>query len=265
MRATIADYETIEAVAAGPPGEACYLCRAPARMRPDEQVAVSELAVDAAGWQQLADHVARLANVASPDLLRLLEVGPDVSSGAAGVYLASEHAKGGSLARPYAPLDAASRVAAVAAAARAAHAMHEAGLAHGSISPASILLTSRGPVLAPPRLGAPPGLVCTYSTWPELVTVDPDLLCGEYPSRGSDVWSVGASLHCTLTNKPLYPGIENDEAVTAVQRILFTRPEPDPALPGALRAVVAACLAADPAERPGSALEVAERISGALP
>lgn len=264
LRSSIADYEVIESGAAGPAGGDSYLCRPPARLRLEDPVAVTELGVDATRWQQLADLVVRLANVVSPDMLRLLEIGPDVCPETVGVYLATESAPGGSLARPVGELDRAGRFGAVAAAARAAHAMHEAGLAHGSIWSARVLLTDRGPALAPPRLDAPAGVVTAFSSWAELATVDPDLLSGEYPSRSSDIWSLGSLAHGALSDQPLYPGIQHDEAVTAVQRVLFTRPEIDSRLPAEAAEIVTACLERDPAARPETALEVAERLAGAM-
>jgi serine/threonine protein kinase len=225
-------------------------------------VTVTELAVDAAGWQQLADHVVRLANVTAAGVLELLELGPDVSTEQAGVYLATETATGGSLGEPVGDPDHAARLEAVVVAARAAHAMHEAGLPHGSISPARVLFTGHGPVLGPPRLDAPLGVAATFSHWTELVAVDPDVLAGEHPSRSSDIWALGAVLHSALSRRPLYPGIESDEPVTAVQRVLFTRPEIDPALAPGTADIVKACLERDPASRPETALEVAERLVG---
>jgi len=262
LRTSIADYEVIRAAQVGPTGRSKYLCRPPARLGLQDPVTVTELDADAGGWQQLADHLVRLACVESPDLLALLEVGPDLSPDSPAVYLVTETALGGSLDRPTGILDRTARISAVAAAARAAHAMHEAGLPHGSICPPLLLLTPGGAVLGPPRLDAPLGLATLVGSWKELSTVDPDLLSGEGPSRSSDIWSLGATLHGALSDRPLYPGIEDDEPVTAVQRVLFTRPEIDPALDGPEVEIVRACLETDPATRPDTALEVAERLHG---
>jgi hypothetical protein len=42
---------------------------------------------------------------------------------------------------------------------------------------------------------------------------------------------------------------------------MFTRPVPDPGLSGPVRELIDECLAADPADRPPTALTVAERLS----
>jgi serine/threonine protein kinase len=91
--------------------------------------------------------------------------------------------------------------------------------------------------------------------------MDPDLLCGEAPSRSSDIWSLGATLHLAASERPLFPGIDADEPVTAVQRLLFTRPEIDRDLDPVVAETVAACLDPDPDARPGTAAEVAERLA----
>ena len=150
----------------------------------------------------------------------------------------------------------------MAEAARGAHAMHEAGLAHGSIDGRAILFTGRGAVLGPPILGRPVGEVARMQSWRDVVGVDPALLRGEEPSRSSDIWALAATLHGLLSTTPLYPGIVDDPGVTALQRIIFTRPQVDPNLPAEVVETVSACLAEDPDERPLTANEFADRLSG---
>jgi serine/threonine protein kinase len=263
LRSSVADYQVIRGLASTGAGQARYLCRPPDRLEVDDDaVMITELAVDASGWRELAGNLSRLAGVGSPHLLMLIEVGPDLDPQGAGVYLASECPPGGSLEEPTVPLDVAARVRAVAEGARGAHAMHEAGIPHGSIDRRSILLTARGAVLGPPALGGPPGLSARIGDWRDVAGLDPAILRGEQPSRGSDIWALAATLHGLVSSRPLYPDIEGDPGVTAVQRVLFTRPEIDPALPGDLAKTLSACLADDPAERLSSADELADRLGG---
>ena len=222
---------------------------------------VTELSVDAEGWQHLCDSLVHLAATPGDGLIEVIEVGPDLETGQ--VFLVTEAAPGGTLARPDQPLRPERRVDAVEAAARAAHALHAAGLAHGSIHPGTVALTEHGPVLDLPRLDAPVGEAIRIGDWRQLECVDPDLLRGEPASRASDIWALGATLHRTLSDRPLFAGIEEDEPVTAVQRVMLSRPETDPALSPGLRDLIAACLAADPAERPPTALAVAGHLSRA--
>lgn len=263
MRSSIADYEVIRALPSTAAGQARYLCRSPERLGLDySPVVITELAVDAAGWRDLAGYLTRLAGVRSDRLLTLYEVGPDLDGEGAGVYLASESAPGGSTEDPREPLDTGDRIRAVAEAARGAHAMHEAGLAHGSIDSRAILLTGHGAVLEPPTPGRPAGEVARMQSWREVIGFDPALLRGEEPSRSSDIWALAATLHGLLSATPLYPGIVDDPGVTALQRIIFTRPQVDPNLPAEVVDTISACLADDPDERPLSANEFADRLSG---
>lgn len=263
VRSAIADYQVIEPVpdAGGAGGGAVYLCRPPARLGWDGPVAVREVGLDAGTWQRACDQAARLARAGASANLRLIEIGLDREG--PGGYLATEAPAGGTLAEPRRPLAVADKLLAVAVAARGAHAWHEAGLAHGNIHAGTIALTERGPALGPPPLDRPDGVVTDARSWSALECVDPDLLCGEAPSRSSDIWSLGATLHAALVPRPLYTGLDRDEPVTAIQRIIFSRPQPDPALPSAVGRIVSRCLERDPAARYQSATELADAIEAA--
>jgi serine/threonine protein kinase len=262
LRSSVADYPVIEALPTTGAGQARYLCRAPERLELDETtVMVTELAVDASGWRDLIGNLSRLAGVESPHLLRLIEVGPDLDPAGAGVYLVSEAAPGGSVGEPIEALDATARIRVVAEAARGAHTLHECGIAHGSIDSRSIFLTDRGGALGPPTLGGLAGVVARMRDWRDVMVIDPALLRGEDPSRASDIWALATTLHGLLSERPLYPGIDSDPGVTAVQRVLFTRPEIDPSLPAGIAVSMAACLADDPGERILSADEFADRLT----
>lgn len=245
---------------ADPVGSApsAYMCR-PAN-RPDlpPTVVVSVLAGCASRRDEISERLMSSPYDGSKFSLTLYEL--LVEDGSEDLQLVSEPATGGTLARPEAPLDDRSKTLAVAAAARAAHESHEAGMAHGSISPGTTFLTNAGARLGPPDLMSPPGRVAGSAPGSLLSCVDPGLLRGESPSRASDVWSLGASLHLSLSRASLYPGLDGDEPVTAVQRVLYGRPRLDPTLPAQILDVIRSCVAADPSNRPGSALVVAEKL-----
>jgi serine/threonine protein kinase len=262
LRSSVADYRVIEALPPSGTGQARYLCEAPERLELDEPtVMVTELAVDASGWRDLIGNLSRLAGVESPHLLRLIEVGPDLDPAGAGVYLVSESAPGGSIGDPAEPLDMAAHVKAVAEAARGAHVLHECGIAHGAIDRRSIFLTDRGGALGPPIIGGQSGVVTRMQDWRDMEVLDPALMRGEEPSRSTDIWALATTLHSLLSPRPLYADIDADPAVTAVQRVLFTRPDIDPSLPAGIAESLAACLADDPGERILSADEFADRLT----
>jgi eukaryotic-like serine/threonine-protein kinase len=262
LRSSIADFVVLQVLPPAAAAQDRYLCQPPERLGQDHTpVVVTELPVDAAGWRDLTSVLSKWAALPSTRLLSMYEVGPDLDPGGAGVYLVTEWAQGGSLADPEEPLDAGGKIRAVTDAARGAHALHEAGLAHGTIDGRSIFLTRRGAVLGPPALGRPPGALAWVRDWRDVVGMDPALLRGDEPSRSSDIWALGATLHTLLSDRPLYPGIVDNPPVTAVQRIMFTRPEIDASLPAAIAETISSCLAVDPAERPLTAEELADRLT----
>lgn len=264
MRSSIADYDVMELLPGPAEGPRRYLCRPPDRLARPDPVEVMEVAVPAALLSQWSDLVVRIAGAGRDGLRELLEAGPDPAG--LGGFVSSEAAPGGSLGDAAGTgtggeYPAGRSVEAMVGAARGAHALHEVGLAHGSISPESIFFTSRGPVLGPPRLDGREGFATGAASWRELQCVDPDLLRGEAPSRRSDIWSLGATLHLALTGRPLYPGIAEDQPVTAVQRVMFTRPQIDASIDEGLRRLISRCLEPDPALRPATADEVARELA----
>ncbi len=260
LRSALADYELIDGI-----GPGCYLARPPERLGIEEEgpLLVWELAVDAAAWPELSADLSLFASVDSPHLLRLIETGPDPDPVGGGAFLVTEDPPGGSLEAPQRMLRVAEMVLAVAGAARGAHALHEAGLAHGSIGPESVFLTARGGVLGPPRPAGPAGAVARVDRWQNLELLDPELLRGGAPNRSSDVWALGATLHQASAGAPLYRGLEREQAVTAVQKVLFGYPVVDTSVPSDLADVLEACFDRDPAKRPATALELAQRLEAA--
>ena len=258
MPSFVAGYRIIGRAEPAASALAAYLCRAPEHLGLVDQVLLSELTECSPRWTEITDTLRRLGAVTTDHLLILYEVlAVEASSN---VFLASEAYTEGTLESTSPSLEPREKALAVAAAARGAHDLHEAGIAHGSISPKAIFLTTRGPLLGPPDLVSPPGRVTGSAPGAVLNCVDPALLRGEEPSRASDIWSLGASLHLALSAEPLYPGLFDDAPVIAVQRVLYSRPRLDPRMPAPLLDIVRACFAADPAKRPSTAIAVAGAI-----
>lgn len=182
------------------------------------------------------------------------------------VYCAMELAGDGSLAAPARGLARRDVLAAVARAARAVNALHEAGIVHNALRPGNIVLRDGQAMLTEPDL--------LWLLWPQrtfhalrppshLQYVDPMLIAGEPSSRASDVWSLGATLHVALTARPIYYGITAD-LIGALRVAAAGRAVIDESLMADEAALVSQCLARDPADRPATALEVAERIERLL-
>jgi eukaryotic-like serine/threonine-protein kinase len=240
-----------------------FLARTPRRLgiAPDT-VAVKVLSLPASdGFDALAEELSRVAGLRSPFLVPMYDVGMDGGA----VFYAMRHEPMGSLAAPLRNLTRQERLAAVARAARGAHEMHEAGVAHGGIGPANVLLGKAGAVLAEPAVAR---LLSRGHTLSGLGTggagrlefLDPELMRGRPPGRASDVWSLGATLHLVLAGHGLFPALVSADPFTAVRIYLRSRPEPGEQLTDRERSVVVTALHPDPAHRYGTAADFAAAV-----
>jgi serine/threonine protein kinase len=255
----IADYRVVRVLGEGNHGR-FYLARPPARLGlPDEFVAL-KVFTGRHSEQAYARGVRELrafARVSSPYLVRVFDAVLENSF----VY-AMEYCPLGSLAAPARPLRRAEVLRAVTHAAHAVHALHEAGLTHGDVKPANVLLTEDGGKLSDLGLARflSPGVTLTGMTGAASVEyLDPALLQGERPSRATEVFALGATLHRALTGSGLYGELPDGEPLLAIRRVMSSEPTLAPGLAEAESDLVRACLA-PVGERPATALEVAERL-----
>src|SRR2546427_3640028 len=98
-----------------------------------------------------------------------------------------------------------------------------------------------------------------------LVYMSPQHLDGERATHLDDIYSLGATLYDLLTSKPpFYSGNIDRQAHERVPPSMMERRKDlniEPALvPQIWEEVVAACLKKDPAQRPQSTVEVANRL-----
>jgi len=129
-----------------------------------------------------------------------------------------EYLSCGSLAHPAEPVTEQVALTAVAHAARATHALHEAGIAHGDIKPGNILLHAEGGKLADLGLSRAltPGLTVTgLGSRTSVEFIDPAVMRGDSPSRASDVYSLGATLHWALSGASLFGMLPSDTTLVA--------------------------------------------------
>lgn len=265
----VADYEIVRLLGEGNHGR-YYLARPPARLGvPDEFVALKVFG-DRVGEQAYERGVRELrafAAVRSPYLVRVFDAVLEDSF----VY-AMEYFPLGSLAAPARPLPTGAVLDALEQATRAAHALHEAGLAHGDIKPANILLAEEGDGenvriggrlsdLGLARFLNPGNTLTGMGRASSVEFTDPDLLAGERPSRRSEVWAIGASIHRALAGSGLYGELPDAQPLLAIRKVLSSTPVvQDAALPEGVAALVRSCLAPDDS-RPTTAEQVADALA----
>ncbi len=264
MMTTIADYELIETIGQGNFG-VYHLARPPARLGiPDEYVAVkvfgSGTRVNPTTFRRVVGELKAFGAVRSPHLVRLYDAGQERGT----FYYAMEYFPGGSLAASERVLTRAESLRAVEQAARAAHDLHEAGLVHRDIKPGNVMLLPGGARLSDLGLAQvlAPGLTVTsFGGAESLAFLDPAVLCGARPSRASDIWALGVTLHIALTGTGVYPSFPQHDVALAMRALAARTPELDQQLSPAERALIASCLAAESADRPRTALRVADALA----
>ncbi|MEH0472156.1 serine/threonine-protein kinase [Streptomyces sp. B21-097] len=184
---------------------------------------------------------------------------PWVATGyAAGPSLAAAVASGGG------PLPEHSVRVLGAGLAEALATVHALGLVHRDVKPSNVLLTVDGPLLI--DFGIARAIDGTASLTSTGVSVGspgymaPEQILGRGASGAADVFSLGAVLAFAATGRPPFPG---DSSAALLYRVVHETPELGAlqgALRGELRAVVEACLAKDPTERPAPA-DISARLA----
>lgn len=224
-------------------------------------VKVLEAPAEQEAVRRIVRELKAFAKVGSTHLVELYDAGQE----GARFYYAMEHCPLGSLERPLHPRTRGQVLRSVADAARAAHDLHEAGMAHRDINPDNIWLTEHGAKLSDlglVQLLAPGQTITGMGAMDSIEYLDPAIMRGERASRGTDIWALGVTLHRVLTGRSVYGELPNADPLLAVRRVLSSAPTIDPSVTPAEAAVVQGCIAADPALRFRTALELAQRIDG---
>jgi len=261
----IADYEFERELGAGGRGR-YFLARCPARLgrggagSDSAEVAVKVFAQESTseGFRRATSRLRSFAAIRSPYLADYYDVG--LHDGI--LYQAMEYLAGGSLSAPDRPLGPPLRVRAIGDVARALSALHRAGIVHGAVKPANVLIDPYGAKLADPDLSqiASPGQrFAGVGPTAGIEFADPARLLGETAAPAHDVWSVGLLLHWVVTGDSGYAGLPRRDGLGALRRVVAGRPRLAGTLPGPVADIVRACLA-PAADRP-TAAEVADRVA----
>jgi serine/threonine protein kinase len=259
----IADYQFIRSLGDGNHGQ-FYLAKKPSRLPVDvEHVAVKVLGANGTGdaFRRMTKELKLFAAVRSPYLVTLYDAGQEGNL----FYYSMEYFPLGSLASPAVALNRGDVLRAVAHAARAAHALHESGVAHRDIKPSNIMLHEHGAKLSDLGLAQvlSPGMTVTgMGMIGSVEYMDPGTMKGDRPSRASDIWSLGVTLHRALTGHGVYGDLPEGDPLLILRRVLNTKPVLSPGLETVEIDLFNACLDPDPAQRPPTAEAVAEQLEG---
>lgn len=185
------------------------------------------------------------ATVRSAVLVRLLDAGQDGDR----LFYSTEYYPLGSLDSPAAPLPRKGVLGAVADAAQAAHDLHVAGIVHRNIKPRNVLVVQDGGRLSDLGLSqalAPERTATAVVAVPSVEFTDPSVLRGDRATVGSDLWSLGATLHRCLAGTSLYPGSDQRDERGVVSVALSTEPTIAASLPADIAAIIGRCVSATP-------------------
>jgi serine/threonine protein kinase len=258
----IADYEIVGSIS-GDERDLLFTAIPPRRLGLSTDrvlLKVAHIEPESRQLRRAAEEMRILAAVRSPYLVELYDAGQDGDK----LFYSMEHPSLGTLDIPTQPLGDDQKLSAVAEAARGAHALHEAGIAHRNIRPSCILLYSSGAKLADLGMAKHLDAGASVSMMPDVTDiefVDPAIITGEVPSRASDIWSLGATLHWTMSGgQLLHPGRADLDPFAAMRRVLNEPPFVSPELPDSIAILVAHALERDPADRPATAAEFADEV-----
>lgn len=130
--------------------------------------------------------------------------------------------------------------------------VHGLGLVHRDVKPSNVLLTLDGPRLIDFGIArATDGTASLTSTGVSIGSpgyMAPEQILGRGVTGAADLFSLGAVLAFGATGRSPFPG---DSSASLLYHVVHGTPELSE-VPDGLRDVVAACLAKDPADRPGA-------------
>lgn len=255
----IADYRILELLGEGNHGR-FYLAEPPARLGlSTDRVALKVFAgqVSEDAYRRGVRELRAFAAVNSPYLVRVFDAVLEDN-----FLYAMEYFPLGSLGEPTRELTRAEQLRALADGARAAHALHEAGLVHGDIKPANIMVADNGGKLSDlglARVLNSDNALTGMAPATSVEFIDPAMLFGDAPSRATDIWALGATINRALTGEGLYGELPVDQPLLAIRAVQSGRAQVSQRLDPEVAQLVQSCLG-PPELRPTTAAQVAAKL-----
>jgi serine/threonine-protein kinase len=204
-----------------------------------------------------ARHAARVDHVGIADVY-------DYGEGSGSAYLVMEIVAGDSLARIIEKrirLTSIEVLSIVEQTAKALHAAHLDGLVHRDIKPGNLLVTPAGKVkitdFGIARVADQVALTATGQVMGTVQYLAPEQATGKPASPSTDIYSLGVVAYEALTGRRPFTG--ETQMIIAMAQINDKPPAMSDDIDKRVQELVFACLAKKPNQRPGSALDLANR------
>lgn len=188
----------------------------------------------------------------------------DYGEGSGSAYLVMELVSGDSLARIIEKrirLTGVEVLSIMEQTARALHAAHEDGLVHRDVKPGNLLITPSGKVkitdFGIARVADQVALTATGQVMGTVQYLAPEQATGKQATPSTDIYSLGIVAYEALTGRRPFTG--ESQMVIAMAQINDRPPAMDADIDQRVQDLVLSCLAKKPNQRPGSALDLANR------
>lgn len=188
----------------------------------------------------------------------------DYGEGSGSAYLVMELVSGDSLARIIEKrirLTGVEVLSIIEQTARALHAAHEDGLVHRDVKPGNLLITPSGKVkitdFGIARVADQVALTATGQVMGTVQYLAPEQATGKQATPSTDIYSLGIVAYEALTGRRPFTG--ESQMVIAMAQINDKPPAMDVDIDPRVQELVLSCLAKKPNQRPGSALDLANR------